>query len=94
MRDQILSIWPPGGLAEILDLGARDCWHTSGLPGVRRHVGVDIWPEALQRGTKKAQEGHIPGWEPVLAGAYSYCLLAPTGAVSYTHLTLPTILLV
>ena len=74
MRDHILSIWPTDGLQEILDLGCRDCWHTSGLPGVRRHVGVDLWPEALARGTKKAQEGRVPGWEPVLQDALAYCI--------------------
>ncbi len=79
MRDLLLSIWPPEGLHEILDLGARDAWHTSGLPGVRRHVGVDIWQPALARGTGKAQAGHIPGWEPVLADALEYVVTQGAG---------------
>lgn len=80
MRDQLLSIWPPKGMHYLLDLGARDAWHTAGLPGVRRHVGVDIWPEALARGTAKAMAGGIPGWEPVEADALGYLLGAKGGA--------------
>lgn len=80
MRDELLSIWPTEGLHEILDLGARDAWHTAGLPGVRRHVGVEIWKPALARGTAKAQAGHIPGWDPVHQDALVYTLEAGTGS--------------
>lgn len=80
MRDQLLSIWPTEGLHEILDLGARDAWHTAGLPGVRRHVGVDIWQPALDLGTAKAMAGSIPGWEPVLADALEYIVTQAAGS--------------
>lgn len=73
MRDELLRIWPKdGSIRTIVDLGCRDCWHTAGLPGVTRHVGVEVWPEALERGKRKAMTGGIPNFEPVLADALDY----------------------
>jgi hypothetical protein len=71
MRDKLLEVFPQG-IRTVLDLGCRDCWHTAGLPGVKRHVGVDAWPPALERGKEKAAGGHIPNFEPVLADALVY----------------------
>lgn len=64
MRAELLKIWPEG-VRTVLDLGCRDCWHTTALPGVIKHVGVDIWPAALQRGVDKG----IPFFEPKLCDA-------------------------
>lgn len=66
MRDELLKIWPrKWSIKSLLDLGCRDCWHTASLPGVRRHVGVDVWPLALERARLKAATGGIPYFEPV-----------------------------
>jgi hypothetical protein len=81
MRDALLSIWPANGsIGSILDLGCRDCWHTAGLPGVTRHVGVEVWPEALERGIRKAKAGGIPNFEPVLAEGLGYLEGCPDGS--------------
>lgn len=80
MRDELLKIWPDGGLAQVLDLGCRDAWFTAGLPGVTRHVGVDIWPEALDLAKQKAEAGHLPHFQPIQADALQYCEMTPTGA--------------
>lgn len=58
MRDQLLSIWPEG-ISSVLDLGCRDCWHTSNLPGVIQLVGVDAWNLALERGKQKKARGEF-----------------------------------
>lgn len=71
MRSELLKIWP-SGVATILDLGCRDCWHTARLPGVTQHVGVEVWPPALERGMKKAMAGGIPHFKPVCAEALTY----------------------
>lgn len=73
MRDELLSIWPKdGSIRIIVDLGCRDCWHTAGLPGVTRHVGVEIWRPALERGLRKATSGGIPNFEPVHDNALAW----------------------
>lgn len=73
MRGELLAIWPPTrSIKTVLDLGCRDCWHTGGLPGVTRHVGVEIWPYALERARRKAAQGGLPHFEPVEAEALSY----------------------
>ena len=79
MRNELLKIWPQD-IATILDLGCRDCWHTAGLPGVTRHVGVEVWPQALERGIRKAQAGGIPHFEPVRAEALAHLITLPDGA--------------
>jgi len=80
VRDELLKVWPKDGLATVLDLGCRDAWFTAGLPGVTRHVGVDIWPEALALGNEKAAAGHIPHFEGIQAEALQFCEMTPTGA--------------
>jgi hypothetical protein len=80
MRDELLSIWPQDGIRTIVDLGCRDCWHTAGLPGVTRHVGVEIWAEALDRGRLKAAAGGIPHFEPVHDNALAYLRGCPAAA--------------
>lgn len=80
MRDVLLSIWPLNGVSSILDLGCRDCWHTAGLPGVTRHVGVEVWPEALERGIHKALVGGIPNFEPIMGEALAYLRKCPSGS--------------
>jgi hypothetical protein len=64
----------------LLDLGCRDCWHTAGLPGVTRHVGVEVWPLALERGVQKAMAGGIPNFEPVHCEALAYLTDCEDGA--------------
>jgi SAM-dependent methyltransferase len=80
VRDELIKIWPAEGLAKILDLGCRDAWWSAGLPGVTRHVGVDIWPEALDLARAKAQNGGIPYFEAVQGDALQYCEMTPSGA--------------
>lgn len=66
MREQLLDVWDDS-IRTIADLGCRDCWHTTALPGVTKHVGVEAWPKALQRGIVKAEAGHLPNFEPILS---------------------------
>lgn len=81
MRDELLKIWPKdGSIQTVVDLGCRDCWHTAGLPGITRHVGVEIWPEALERGKQKAAAGGIPHFEPVHDNALAYLRGCKDGA--------------
>lgn len=81
MRGELLKIWPGNAsISSIVDLGCRDCWHTAGLPGVTRHVGVEIWSEALDRGIRKALAGGIPYFEPVHDNALAYLRGCPDGA--------------
>jgi hypothetical protein len=72
MRDELLSIWPRDGIQTIVDLGCRDCWHTAGLPGVTRHIGVEVWLPALERGLRKALAGGIPHFEAVYSDVLDY----------------------
>lgn len=69
MRRLLEEIWPTNGVATLADLGCRDCWHTTALPGVKRHIGVEIWPDALARGVAKG----VPGFEPVELCALEWC---------------------
>lgn len=62
MRDELLKIWPRG-IKTLLDLGCRDCWHTSDLPGVTKHVGVEVWQPALERAFAKVAAGGLPNFE-------------------------------
>lgn len=78
VRSELIKIWPFEGIETVLDLGCRDCWHTAGLPGVKRHIGVEIWEPALQRGIEKAKFGGIPGFEPVQEDAFMYLVSTPT----------------
>lgn len=71
MRDELLKIWPER-VVTLLDLGCRDCWYTSGLPGVNLHIGVDCWQPALDRGIAKSAAGNIPGFRPLLYDAVNF----------------------
>lgn len=61
MRNLIDAIWPKG-IESIIDLGCGDLWFTAGLPGVTRHIGVDIWPKQLKLA---AERRPVTGWEPI-----------------------------
>ena len=63
MRELIETIWP-NGIESIIDLGCGDLWWTANLPGVVRHIGVDLWPEQLRLAWERRP---VRGWE-------SYCL--------------------
>lgn len=61
MRNLIDAVWPPGGhIKTMLDLGCGDLWFTPGLPGVTRHVGVDIWEPAMEKAIAKNVPGFVP----------------------------------
>lgn len=79
MRAQLLKIWDKR-CTTLLDLGCRDGWHTADLPGITRHVGVEIWPEALERGRVKAAAGGLPHFEGVLDEALAYLKAQEDGA--------------
>lgn len=60
MRNLIDAIWPgDGSLKTLLDLGCGDLWFTCGLPGVTKHVGIDLWKPYLE----KAAEKGCPGFQ-------------------------------
>src|SRR3972149_3428899 len=58
MRNLIDDIWPQEGITTILDLGCGDLWFTAGLPGVTKHVGIDIHAPAIE----KAKTKNVPGF--------------------------------
>lgn len=73
MRNLIENIWPKD-IESIIDLGCGDLWFTAGLPGVVRHIGVDIWPEQLKLA---AERRPVFGWEPVCMDALAYMRQCP-----------------
>lgn len=68
MRNLIENIWPTG-IESIIDLGCGDLWHTANLPGVTRHIGVDIWLGQLKLAEEKRP---VIGWEPICMDALAY----------------------
>ena len=60
-------------------------------------AGADAWPAGFSAGGASAQFGSVWPLALRVSGAGTVAFLTPArapGAVSYTHLTLPTILLV
>jgi len=77
MRNLIDDIWP-SGIESIIDLGCGDLWWTANLPGVMRHIGVDLWPGQL----KFAQERRpVKGWEPYCQDALDFLKSCPMNYV-------------
>lgn len=61
MRNLIEAIWPSdNSINTLLDLGCGDLWFTASLPGVTRHIGVDIWQNSLDKAIAK----NVPGFKP------------------------------
>lgn len=54
MRNLIDAIWPvDGSIRTLLDLGCGDLWFSYNLPGVEKHIGVDIWQPYLDKALEK-----------------------------------------
>lgn len=78
MQDLILEIWPDHEPIEtLLDLGCGDLWFTVNLPGVKRHVGIDIWPNAIEKALEKAKGHLVKCFEPYCMDLKEYVRLQP-----------------
>ena len=73
MRNLIEAIWPKK-IKSIVDLGCGDLWFTANLPGVTRHIGVDIWPEQLRLAEERRP---VIGWEPICIDALTFIKSRP-----------------
>lgn len=77
MRNLIDAIWLKG-IESIIDLGCGDLWFTASLPGVIRHIGIDIWPEQLRLAEERRP---VIGWEPIEADALAFLKSCGVGLV-------------
>lgn len=77
MRELIEAIWPEG-VKSIIDLGCGDLWHTAGLPGVVKHIGVDLWQEQLKLAWERRP---VTGWIPVCKDALEFLKISPDDSV-------------
>lgn len=77
MRGLIEAIWPDN-IESIIDLGCGDLWHTAGLPGVVKHIGVDLWKEQLRLAWERRP---VTGWIPVCKDALEFLKISPDNSV-------------
>lgn len=74
MRNLIDAIWPTdGSIKTILDVGCGDLWFTERLPGVDKHVGIDIHQPAID----KAKAKNVPGFTGLCMDLREYMRLLP-----------------
>lgn len=77
MRNLIDTIWPDN-IESIIDLGCGDLWWTANLPGVVKHVGVDLWPEQLKLAWERRP---VQGWVPIWRDALEFLKISTDNSV-------------
>lgn len=77
MRNLIDEIWPDN-IESIIDLGCGDLWFTANLPGVKKHIGVDLWEEQLKLAWERRP---VKGWIPVCRDALEFLKISADNTV-------------